>query len=133
MIVAQWPVAHRVAVLCRCSTKLLWDLWWLGDKGARIAPYRQIKASDLYQRCDHGLLSKAKYVMKALVARCPQGRSYVDVSRLGQPELDALFEVAYVALCGEIYADSTLEVLDDRRVGDRSYVTIYDLAKKQAA
>ena len=114
----------------RCSTKLLWDLWWIGDKAAHIAPYRQIKQFDLCQKSDHVLLSKARFVIKLLVARCPLGRSYGEISRLGHQELDPLFEAAYIALCGEIYAEKTLEELDGRRVGDRSYLTIYDLAKK---
>lgn len=79
---------------------------------------------------DRALLSKAKYVMKVLVARSPQGSSYVEVSRMHRQELDSLFEAAYMSLCSQIYPETTVEMLDGKRVGDRSYLTIYDHAKK---
>lgn len=102
----------------------------MGNRAERIAPYRQIRQDDLYERKDHALLSKARYVIKCLIARCPLQSTYLDVSRKVQQELDAMFEIVYIKLCECIYPDTTLEKLDGRRVGDRSYLTIYDHSKK---
>lgn len=64
-----------------------------------------------------------------LVANCPDQLTVAQVSRKSTSELDALFEVAFLAVCSAVYPGVDLEVLDGKRVGDRSYVTMYDLMK----
>lgn len=71
--------------------------------------------------------------MKTLVSYCPDNSTPAAVSRKNQSDLDAMFEIVYIRLCEKIYPDTALETLDGRRVGDRSYVTIYDHVKKYNA
>lgn len=99
----------------------------------QIAPYRQIQQHDLLAKYDHTLLSKARFVMKTLVSYCPDNSTSAAVSRMSQSDLDALFDIVYICLCEKIYPGTAIETLDGRRVGDRSYVTIYDHVKKYNA
>ena len=115
----------------RSNTRTLWDLWWKGNPAKQYAPYRQLHQYDLNNRADHALLSKTRRVMQALVARCPGGLTSADVSSKSQEELNRLFEASYISLCNEIFPDSSEEELDGRRIGDKSYATIYDYIKEK--
>lgn len=119
-----------LCLFCRCTARNLWDLWWLGNPRERYAPYRQIDQADLAEPKDHNFLSKGRYVVDALVKFCPGAPSTNELSKKNCRELETLFASAYCTMCSIIYPGTSVEVLDKRRVGDRSYVTVYDHLKK---
>jgi hypothetical protein len=51
----------------KCNVRLLWDLWWTDNVGERYAPYRRLRAFDLYVVVEKGFLSKAKLVISKLL------------------------------------------------------------------
>lgn len=114
----------------RCTTRNIWDLWWLGNPRERYAPYRQIDQVDLANKKDHSYLSKAKFVIEKLVEVCPGALSTAQLSKKNASELDEVFATVYGLMCELLYPSKTVEMLDRKRIGDRSYVTVYDHMKQ---
>jgi len=110
--------------------RVMWDLWYGGHPEKRYGPYRKLVQDDLHDERDHPYLSKASLVMKKLVTLCPGSPSATQMSTKTPAELDALFSAAFMSLCGLIYPGRDAEWLDKRRVGDRSYLTVYDKVGK---
>ena len=129
----EWKISSRskyipiskVLFILFVTTRTLWDLWFKGNLTEGYAPYRQLKRYDLGSSQDHTPLSKARRVIIALAARCP-GITYNGICEQSQKQLDALFEPAFLSLCAEVFPTSSVEILDSRRIGDRSYRTVYD-------
>ena len=111
-----------------CNVKVLWDLWYSGRPCDNVQPYRFIstKCGDLSIKLMRGRFSKATFVMKEL----SHGHTAADIANLTINDRDKLFEDNFMRLFHLIYPEKTEEYLDNHRVGDLQYVTMYDLLKK---
>lgn len=109
------------------NVKTMWDLWLSGDKSKKIAPYRFITGKDLV-RSDHGSLSKLRFLMNELVGRDPT--LIKNLADLKPSDRDKEFEVKYLSICSKLYPTKSKEELDAMRIGERSYITIYELLKE---
>jgi hypothetical protein len=116
----------------KCNVRSLWDLWWVGNATERIAPYRGLKAFDLDNKNDNQLLSKAKFVITTLIKYSNDsnldGRA---LQRLPARERDRAFETSFIAICKELFPSEDNESIDRRKIGDISFITLYDLLKKK--
>jgi len=111
-----------------CNVKVLWDLWYSGRPCDNVQPYRFIstKCGDLSIKLMRGRFSKATFVMNEL----SHGHTAADIANLTINDRDKLFEDSFMRLFHLIYPEKTEEYLDNHRVGDLQYVTMYDLVKK---
>ncbi len=115
----------------KCNVRTMWDLWWVGNPALQIQPYRKLRADDLKVITEKKGLAKARVVMNVMC-----GYSGVENNvRIGETFLqmtsvdrDSKFAIAFKLLCDEAYRNS--EALDQRRVGEFSYFTFYDLLKQ---
>lgn len=113
----------------RCNTKLMWDLWWGGKPTLGYAPYRRLSGRwDLTKKGDDNLLTKAAKVMNTIVGY--SGSNNAAIQAMSSIDRDKCFEVGYITLFKCIYPSVDAEALDARRIGDRQYVTLYDLINK---
>ena len=103
----------------KCTTKAVWDLWWDGLPVERIKPLRHLKSFDL-SRADGNNMSKARKVLKALTGELTDE----DVSALSISDRDNLFQDRYLQL---FHPDQSEDHHDRRRIGDLTYMTVYDL------
>jgi hypothetical protein len=107
----------------------MWDLWWGGNPALRYAPYRRLNGRwDLTKKNDDNLLTKATKVINTIVGY--SGNSNSVIHTMSNKDRDACFEVGYVTLFNRLYPDLDDATLDTRRIGDRQYVTLYDLINK---
>ena len=106
----------------KCTTKAVWDLWWDGLPVERIKPQRHLKSFDL-SRADGNNMSKARKVLKALTGELTDE----DVSALSISDRDNLFQDRYLQLFRKMYPDQSEDHHDRRRIGDLTYMTVYDL------
>jgi hypothetical protein len=106
----------------KCTTKAVWDLWWDGLPVERIKPLRHLKSFDL-SRADGNNMSKARKVLKALTGELTDE----DVSALSISDRDNLFQDRYLQLFRKMYPDQSEDHHDRRRIGDLTYMTVYDL------
>jgi hypothetical protein len=115
----------------KCTTGTLWHLWWTGNASnplEKIAPYNSIQAFDLQHKADHTYLSKARWVISKVISHGEQNS--VAISRMTISDRDKFFEHAYIHIFKILYPDRDIELLDKTRIGDVSYITLYDLMKK---
>jgi len=106
----------------KCTTKAVWDLWWDGLPVERIRPLRHLKSFDL-SRADGNNMSKARKVLKALTVEL----TYEHVCALSISDRDNLFQDRYMQLFRNMYPDQPEDHHDRRRIGDLTYMTVYDL------
>jgi len=113
------------------NIRTLWNLWWSGNRAERVSPYRQIRCDDLTDKGDKSLLSKAKYVVDFLVMlNAMNGEPHGKVGQDSSVELkDRVFQHVFELYQLSLYPEKSTEEVDLMRVGQRSYVTVYDAIK----
>lgn len=74
------------------------------------------------------MLTKARKVMTMLVSLGNTTTNAVDAMSVS--DRDKCFESAYLALSALIWPDTDQLTMDARRIGDRSFTTVYDLINK---
>mmetsp|Transcript_11275 Transcript_11275/g.15533 ORF Transcript_11275/g.15533 Transcript_11275/m.15533 type:complete len:102 (-) Transcript_11275:1165-1470(-) len=85
------------------NVKVIWDLWFFGNIGMRIQPYRFIKpAFDFEFKSDRSAFSKAKYVIK-YICNYAQENSLLaagsnSMSLLSKIASDGVFQASFVGL-----------------------------------
>jgi hypothetical protein len=107
----------------------LWDLWWMGIPIQGICPLRMIDPVDIVPTIDKVRRSKAVHCMGKLT------QSAIDLN-LGSietlrvmptPDRDVIFEKAFLRLCNVcIFPNHHIEELDKRRIGELSYLSLYE-------
>jgi hypothetical protein len=113
------------------SVKIIWDYYWIGNPLLRYKPYRFLRGFDLPKKSDAQLLSKATYVVNVILdfAGVQSKEDVREVAAMNVDQRDKIFEKGFTALFSSIFPEQTLEDLDKRRVGELTYVHVYDLAK----
>jgi hypothetical protein len=113
--------------------KALWDLWWFGNKAQRIAPYRLLKSFDFVASADKNYFSKAKNVVQALIDRATQLglTNHQSLAALDIAEMDEIFKKSFLSLVSSVGTNiSAPDGESSSRIGDISYLTLYDRIKK---
>ena len=105
----------------------LWDLWWFGDLSANVTPYRKFRSFDLATKEARALMSKATRVMDTLEELAKVDNSVINLGQLSMIDSRAVFASTFHTVCQSFVPDLTLEQLDRRHYGTKSYVTFYDL------
>jgi hypothetical protein len=104
-------------------------LWWDGNALKGYGPYRELRSFDLHIAADQQILSRAKFVMGKLVENSGQARQS-DIMSLPIRERDDCFESAFMSVHRMIFPDVDITLIDKRRIGDLSFITLYDQIKK---
>jgi hypothetical protein len=113
----------------KTDCRKLWDLWWDGNALKGYGPYRELRSFDLHIAADQQILSRAKFVMGKLVENSGQARQS-DIMSLPIRERDDCFESAFMSVHRMIFPDVDITLIDKRRIGDLSFITLYDQIKK---
>jgi hypothetical protein len=92
-------------------------------------PYRELRSFDLPIAADQQILSRAKLVMCKLIENSGQDRQR-DIKSLPIRERDDCFESAFMSVHRMIFPDAVMTLIDKRRIGDVSFITLYDLIRK---
>jgi hypothetical protein len=116
--------------LTRCDVRSLWDLWWFGDLSANVTPYRKFHSFDLSSKEARALMSKASKVMGTLEEIAKLNNPAVNLPQLPMIENRAVFAVIFNTLCQSFAPTLTIDEIDRRHYGTKSYVTFYDLISK---
>ena len=128
-----------------CNTSTLWNLWLMGNAAEQLQPYRQLRGSDLQspvpcgrRQCKklhenetnkwHSYLTKAKFVMARVLDKC--GTSAKALSEANAQDREGAFRNAYQELMVDLYPQESNERRDARRLGDLTYLRLYDKLKK---
>jgi hypothetical protein len=111
------------------SCKAMWDLCFFCDESKRIGPYMKIIKSDLKIN-EQSLLAKARGVMKVIfdlasALNAAPNISYESMYRKNRITGSAIFEAGYLHLLELIYLSSNENNLQQRRVEELQYTTIY--------
>ena len=107
----------------------MWNLWWKGFPNRRIGPLRFLKQFDVDVKV-RSFLSRAKKVMDLIVSKCLSEQrvsTATEIADLSDPERDALLADMFVMIWKEHYPQDSMEELDRRRLGEKSYLTWYDI------
>ncbi len=121
----------------RCTTKTIWDLWHCGLVAQRIAPLSSINPRfDLTRTSDKVSCSKANGLIEKLMLKArslmTEDEMKTGVSKLSSIRRDALFETSFLDLAATLYDSAeVLKMINQRRIGDRCYVTLYDRLQKR--
>jgi ElaB/YqjD/DUF883 family membrane-anchored ribosome-binding protein len=102
----------------------LWLLWWVGESNANIPAYRMIRSSHLKKK-DQGYRARAQAVIEYLL----KFTSLQEVQQASPTELLVIFRGIAARAWGNLFPGKTPDELDVMRVGQRSYVTVYDKIK----
>jgi hypothetical protein len=113
----------------KTDCRKLWDLWWDGNTLKGYGPYRELRSFDLPIAADQQILSRAKLVMCKLIENSGQDRQR-DIKSLPIRERDDCFESAFMSVHRMIFPDAVMTLIDKRRIGDVSFITLYDLIRK---
>lgn len=105
----------------------LWDLWWFGDLSTNVTPYRKFRSFDLATKEARALMSKATKVMDTLEELAKVDNPAINLGQLSIIDSRAVFASTFHTVCQSFAPDLTLEQLDRRHYGTKSYVTFYDL------
>ncbi len=114
----------------KCNVRTMWDLWWVGNPALRIQSYRKLRADDLKVVNEKKHLVKARAIMTVMCGYSGEeinihtGETFLQMSSAVR---DAKFALAFQQLCAFVYKDNNSETMDQRRVGEYSYLTFYDL------
>ena len=115
---------------------MIWNLWWMGIKAEKIQPYRYLKSFDLSTRTMQSYFTKAKFVIELIAFR--SDHPSVETRRAfeqGNSDInffDVSFDTGFMYICNNIlYPGLTDTELQMRRVGDMSYVSVYDIIKRR--
>ena len=131
------PVDKNFRFPTRIDTRTLWDLWWNGKPVDRIAPYRHLQTFDFFVKSDKQKLCRARRVINKLIHYSiivMNSNEINDVSiglktnyirDMSIVERDRVFEESYIKLYS-VLSGQSLEVLDMKRVGEKSVNTIWD-------
>lgn len=112
----------------------MWQLWWEGDASRGYPPFRLLTGLDLKTRNEEAYLAKARRLIKVLLDIYDATKSTSDYNSMTIGERDAVFKSAIKDLFryfsyppqdanGTILTDAQLE---KKRVGEKSYLTVYD-------
>jgi hypothetical protein len=121
------------------AAKTLWDLWFMGNPSVYHRPYMQIVPSQHLQRKDHQYFSRAKKVINTLVniatTFCDYSRASIfshNTTPLQHAEMFDTLYAKYVIRIENIQRNNALKKrrLENRRVGEIGWVTIYDDIKE---
>jgi len=115
------------------NLKVIWDLWFYGNKDMRIQPYRFIKAaSDLEIKSDRAAFSKAKFVINRVIQNAQQsnlvGTGVNSICQLPKVSGDEVFNKAFVNCMQAILNNGDME---KSRIGELSYIRVYDILNKK--
>lgn len=106
----------------------MWDLWWYGNRADRIQPYRRLKGFNLSVRVDKVNLSRLKKVIETIV-NIAREMNLLQIDQrcesLTLQESADILRVAYHALCMRLYNSNTDVELEQYRIHDKTYNTIY--------
>lgn len=129
----------NIQLKCRCDTRKLYDMWFEGTVHEeiegnstgivrhQIAPFRSLKPFDFSLPVERNTFSKAANVMSEMVAAAKSLGMLQDLHKMTREDRDINFQNIFLHLClVKAYPQSTLEILDQRRVGDKSFITIYE-------
>jgi hypothetical protein len=114
--------------------KILWDLWWSGNRAENIGPYKNLASRDVADENDKTYLSRARRVVTAVVEEAERLNITTEQSirKMNERERDKVFETAFYSLLTRLYPPgTTAEDLDKKRVGDLSYLSIYPSIPKR--
>ena len=106
------------------NLKAIWDLWWSGNVEKRYRPYRLFKGFDLSNKSDRPNLSKVNRIMKVLLT--DDSITVTAISRMTAPDRDRTFERLFLNLYHQLFAEQDDEYFDKRKLGELSYLTIFD-------
>lgn len=105
----------------------LWNRWWDHDPATKILPFRFLKPSIEFPR-DSWKFCKAKSVIELIeengrtALRIPSSiKTYEAPLQLR----DKIFQEGFKEVCKLSYPNATVSDQDVKRIGDRSYTTIY--------
>jgi hypothetical protein len=115
------PITFRFPL---CNVKTLWDLWWNGVPVDRIAPYKNLRGYDLYVKSDKNRLTRAKRVLNKLITYSE--KRVKEISLISNADRDRVFEVAYLKLYCVLRGNESMDSLDEKRIGETAYMTLYD-------
>jgi hypothetical protein len=114
------------------KVKAIWDLWYFGDKNAKIQPYKFLMGrNDLTLETDRVLLSKITFAMKVMnnIAVTMNFISVTtNISSLTKIASDELFEKTFIETIRKIYGDTAQ--VENKRIGGIAIITLYNLIKK---
>jgi hypothetical protein len=117
-------------VIYRCNTQLLWDVWWSGNTSKKYAPYRGLHQRDLEDHHCHANLSKAKKVMGVVLSFAGEAHTARTIAQLTIAQRDIVFSSAFLAMALVLYPGADAAEIDRLRIGNMSYLTLYDLINK---
>ena len=103
-----------------CNCKMMWDLWYFGDKKDNITPYRNLKPHDLSFAGCKTSMSRARQVMEAIVKTAIANgfiASQNSIKLLSRHDSDLVFDRAFTILVGKTW--------ENRRVCEIMYNTVY--------
>jgi len=112
----------------KTDCRKLWDLWWDGNPVKEYGPYRNLCPYDLSCAANHQILSRARYVMNKLIES--SGLEKRGIIQLPISSRDDCFENSFISLYRSINPDLEITSIDKRRIGDLSFITLYDQIKK---
>ena len=120
-----WTFPKKVVV------KVLWDLWWLGNKEVRIRPYRHLLKSCI-QKTETKAYCQAKKVINILTGiMTDKNLLEGEICTLSITEHDEIFTAAYRVMFEEF--THHINYFKCRRKEEVSYITVYGFIMKAKA
>ena len=125
------PAGWRLPV---CNSTILFSLWLDGNARERIQPYRFLRGADLRgqdareAKKHRAYLAKAKKVMNVIVSEC--GFSAKDLQSKDSMQRNELFRHAFTRVTNRAYSNLTDKQKRTRRLGDLTYLRLYDAIRK---
>lgn len=119
----------------QCSVILLWDLWHFGKSGISEAPYRKLQPMEIKTgsiadiRNQKTYFARAKKGMEAIENYAVKNAMVSKVSQIYAMSFDAsraIFNVSFLGLAKQCYNNDADTIMDQRRLGDITYLTFYD-------
>ena len=118
-------------VLCSCTTRCLWDLWWFGNTQKNMAPYRTHTALDYVPKRFLSYLSRARKVMEKIESLLTAKYENLSLSRMNINDSRIKFAIGFDDLCVWLSPERSIEELDVRHYGDAMYLSFYDRILKE--
>jgi len=103
-------------------------MWWTGNQMLEICPLRSLDNEDMIHPSDKARQSKASLCITTIVNTAEQLGlcSGTDLRTMGTTDRDKIFDKAFTHACSVIFPGLSQEGFDRKRVGELSYLTLYD-------
>lgn len=111
--------------------KVIFDYWFDGIPSLNYQPFRYLTGNDLTSKASKTARSKAAGVIKSLMKSGSTTEAEVgSVKDLGRR--DRIFEGCFLRLFRSLYPEDDDAAFDRRRIGDLTYLHVYDLLHPKA-